>query len=556
MNFPFLSVIALLPIATAVVILLMPKERGENSRMLALAAMVMSLILSLYVYVAYYNNLPNPDLPWADTLQFVEQHSWIPAVGINYILGIDGMSATLVLLTSIVGVGGVLISWSIDDRPREFYAFFMLLVAGVQGVFVAVDGFLLFFFYELAVLPMYVMIVIWGWKERREYAAMKLTLYLLIGSFVSFIAFLFLYFQLPSYLPTELPAGLPSLAAGQYTFDLRYWSEAQFPFQMQQVWFMPLFIGFAVLAGMFPFHNWSPDGHVAAPTAVSMIHAGVLMKLGAYASMRVGIQIMPEGTVYWMPFIMLLTLINVLYGSFIAMRQRDMKYLIGYSSVSHMGLVTMGFATMSLYGFVGAGIQMVSHGVMTALFFAVVGMIYDRAHTRNMDDLSGMRQALPFLAIPFIIAGLVSMGMPGLSGFIAEFPIFMGLWEGGNLSLTDTAFGLNPASYYQVVAILSVLAIIITAAYILRAVHKVFWGDYEADKWHDMRPILPIDKLTVIMFCFILIIIGIVPSVIGPIVEAGMTPVVARVQQAQQAATILDSVHVAATNLLSWLGGA
>ncbi|MCZ7668567.1 MAG: NADH-quinone oxidoreductase subunit M [Chloroflexi bacterium] len=411
MEFPFLSIITLLPIATAVIILLMPKERGENSRMLALAAMVTTLFLSLYVYIAYYNNLPAPGTPWAETLQFTEEVAWIPSVGISYILGVDGLSATLVLLTAVVGLGGVLISWSIEDRPREFYAFFMLLVAGVQGVFVAVDGFLLFFFYELAVLPMYVMIVIWGWKERREYAAMKLTLYLLIGSFFSFIAFLVLYVQLPNYLPANLPAGLPPLDSAISTFDLRYWSEAQFPFAVQQIWFMPLFVGFAVLAGMFPFHNWSPDGHVAAPTAVSMIHAGVLMKLGAYASMRVGIQILPEGTVYWMPFIILLTLINVLYGAFIAMRQRDLKYLIGYSSVSHMGLVTMGFAAMSLYSFTGAGIQMVSHGIMTALFFAVVGMVYDRAHTRSMDDLSGMRQALPWLVIPFIIAGLVSMGI-------------------------------------------------------------------------------------------------------------------------------------------------
>jgi NADH-quinone oxidoreductase subunit M len=556
MDFPFLSVIALLPIATAVVILLMPEERGENSRMLALGAVVMTLLLSLYVYVGYYNNLPESGTPWAETLQFVEEFTWVESVGIGYIVGVDGMSATLVLLTSIVGLGGVLISWSIEDRPREFYAFFMLLVAGVQGVFVAVDGFLLFFFYELAVLPMYVMIVIWGWKERREYAAMKLTLYLLIGSFISFIAFLFLYFQLPNYLPAELPASLEPLAAGQYTFDLRYWSEAQFPFAMQQIWFMPLFIGFAVLAGMFPFHNWSPDGHVAAPTAVSMIHAGVLMKLGAYASMRVGIQILPDGTVYWMPFIILLTLINVLYGSFIAMRQRDMKYLIGYSSVSHMGLVTMGFAAMTLYGFTGAGIQMVSHGVMTALFFSVVGMVYDRAHTRNMDDLSGMRKALPWLVVPFIIGGLVSMGMPGLSGFIAEFPIFMGVWQGGSLNLENAALGLNPANYYQIVALLSVLAIVITAAYILRAVHKVFWGEYDGEKWHDMRPILPIDKLTLVMFCVILIVIGIVPSVIAPIVESGMLPVVQRIQEAQQAATVIDTVHVAATNLLSWLGGA
>ena len=421
MEFPFLSVITLSPIAAAIIILILPKERGENARMLALTATIIGLILSVYVYVSYNQNLPERGTRWEQTLQFVEEVNWIPSLNIGYILGVDGLSATLVLLTALVGVGGVLISWSIEDRPREFFAFFMLLVAGVQGVFVSVDAFLLFFFYELAVLPMYVMIVIWGWKDQREYAAMKLTLYLLIGSFISFIAFLVLYFQLPQ-------QGLEA------TFDLRVWAEAQFPFDVQVVWFMPLFLGFAVLAGIWPLHNWSPDGHVAAPTAVSMIHAGVLMKLGAYASMRVGIQILPEGTVYWMPFVILLTIINVVYGSFVAMRQRDMKYLIGYSSVSHMGLVSMGFAAMNVEGLTGAGIQMVSHGIMTALFFSVVGMIYDRAHTRNMDDLSGISKVLPWTAVAFIIGGLVSMGMPGLSGFIAEFPIFLGVWRGGSLN--------------------------------------------------------------------------------------------------------------------------
>jgi NADH-quinone oxidoreductase subunit M len=459
-------------------------------------------------------------------------------------------------LTSIVGLGGVLISWSIDDRPREFYAFFMLLVAGVQGVFVAVDGFLLFFFYELAVLPMYVMIVIWGWKVSREYAAMKLTLYLLIGSFISFIAFLVLYFELPQYLPDVIPGGLPSLAAGQSTFDLRYWAVANFPFDLQQIWFMPLFLGFAILAGLWPFHNWSPDGHVAAPTAVSMIHAGVLMKLGAYASMRVGIQILPEGTVYWAPLIILFTLINVIYGSLIAMRQRDMKYLIGYSSVSHMGLVSMGFAAMNLEGLTGAGIQMVSHGVMTALFFSVVGMVYDRAHTRSMDELSGMGKVLPWAMVAFIIGGLVSMGMPGLSGFIAEFPIFLGVWKGGTLDLGGLIFGLNPSSFYPTVAIVSVLAIIITAAYILRAVGTVFFGDYNAEKWHDMRPIMTIDKLTLVGFVIILVIIGMFPQVIAPIVQSGVEPVVDRLQNAQQATTFLNTVQTSAVHFLTWLGGA
>jgi NADH-quinone oxidoreductase subunit M len=544
MEFPFLSIIALSPIAAMVLILLMPKERGENSRMLALATMIIGLILSIYVYAAYNQNLPDDGARWADRLMFVEEYEWVPSIGINYIIGVDGMSATLVLLTAIVGFGGVLISWGIDDRPREFFAFFMLLVAGVQGVFVAVDGFLLFFFYEMAVLPMYILIVIWGWKVTREYAAMKLTLYLLVGSFISFIAFLVLYFT-----PVEGGEALR-------TFDLRIWSEATFPASIQAGWFLPLFLGFGILAGIWPLHNWSPDGHVAAPTAVSMIHAGVLMKLGAYASMRVGIQILPEGTVYWMPVIILLTTVNVIYGSLVAMRQKDMKYLIGYSSVSHMGLVSMGFAAMNITGFTGAGIQMVSHGIMTALFFSVVGMIYDRAHTRDMDDLSGMVKVLPWAAVAFIIGGLVSMGMPGLSGFIAEFPIFLGVWRGGSLDLSGSAFGLNPATYYPIIAILSALGIVITAAYVLRAVGSVFFGEYVAEKWHDMRPLLTIDKLALAMFCALMIVMGVLPAIIAPAVESGMTPVVERLNDAQQMTTVLDSVQTAATNVIAWLGGA
>ncbi len=543
MEFPFLSVITLSPIAFAIIILMLPKERGENARMLGLAAMILGLILSAYVYISYLTNLPASGLPWQETLVYVEEYAWVPSLGLNYIVGVDGLSATLVLLTSIVGLGGVLISWSIPDRPREFFAFFMLLVAGVQGVFVAVDAFLLFFFYELAVLPMYVLIVIWGWKKTREYAAMKLTLYLLIGSFVSLIGYLVMYFKLPA-------AGLP------LTFDLRVWSQANFLPADQITWFMPVFLGFAVLAGSWPFHNWSPDGHVAAPTAVSMIHAGVLMKLGAYAAMRVAIQMLPVGAVYWLPFIILLTLVNVVYGSLIAMRQRDMKYLIGYSSVSHMGLVVMGFATMNTEGYVGAGIQMVSHGIMTALFFAVVGMIYDRAHTRDMDTLHGMMKVLPWCMVAFTIGGLVSMGMPGLSGFVAEFPIFMGVWRGGSLNLTDAVLGLNPASYYPLVAIISVTGIVITAAYIIRAVGTVFLGEYDAHKWHDMRGLLAIDKLVLVMFVVCLIGIGIFPSVIAPIVQAGIEPVVTRLNEAQQATNALHAVQSAAHYLIQWLGGA
>jgi len=544
MTFPILSIIALAPIAFAVVILLLPKDRPEISRRLALASSIIGLVLAGFVYIDTYTNLPAAGTSWSQSLRFVEEHSWIPSIGLNYILGVDGLSATLVLLTAIVGLGGVMISWGIDDRPREFFAFFMLLVAGVQGVFVAVDGFLLFFFYELAVLPMYILIVIWGWEKTREYASMKLTLYLLLGSFISFIGFLVLYFA-----PLDGGEALR-------TFDLRVWSEATFPLATQLRWFMPVFIGFGVLAGVWPLHNWSPDGHVAAPTAVSMIHAGVLMKLGAYAAMRVAIQLLPDGAVYWMPLIILLTLVNVVYGSLVAMRQRDMKYLIGYSSVSHMGLVTMGFAAMTYSGFLGAGIQMVSHGVMTALFFSVVGMIYDRTHSRDMDELGGLMKVLPWVMIAFVIGGLVSMGMPGLSGFVAEFPIFVGVWQGGSLDLSNTVLGLNPAKFYPAVAAISVLGIIVTAAYIMRAVGSVFFGEYDAEKWHDMRPIGKLDKITLVGFAAILILIGVLPSVIAPIVGSGIEPVIERIQEAQQSITVLDTAKTAATDLASWLGGA
>lgn len=549
-DFPFLSVITLSPIVTAVIILSLSKEREEVAKMLGLAATIIGLMLSAYVYWAYNQALPAAGTPWSETLMFVEEYQWIPSIGFGYIAGVDGMSATLVLLTAIVGVGGVLVSWGVSDRPREFYAFFMLLVAGVHGVFIAVDGLMLFFFYELAVLPMYVMIVIWGWKERREYAAMKLTLYLLIGSFISFIAYLVLYFQM-------VDAG-----AAAATFDLRVWSELKFDTSLQIIWFMPLFMGFAVLAGVYPFHNWSPDGHVAAPTAVSMIHAGVLMKLGAYAAMRMGIQILPEGTVYWMPFVIILTTINVVYGALVAMRQRDMKYMIGYSSVSHMGLVAMGFATMTVNGFTGAGIQMVSHGVMTALFFTVVGIIYDRAHTRNMDELSGMMKVLPLPMVAFVLSSFVSMGMPGLSGFLAEFPIFMGIWEGNSLNfgaVPNTFLGLNPSDFYWLVALLSVLGIILTAAYLLRAITSVFFGEYDEHKWHDMKPILPIDTVVLVSFCAIMIVIGVYPNVIAPIVEAGISPVAARVSQAmvetQDMQTVMDTVQTSALQLIRFLGG-
>jgi NADH-quinone oxidoreductase subunit M len=449
----------------------------------------------------------------------------VASLGIGYHMGVDGVNAPMILLTGLASFCGVLISWGIDDRPREFMAFFLLLVAGVYGVFVALDVFLLFFFYELAIFPMYLLIATWGWKVTREYASMKLTLYILIGSVVALVGVIAMYFVAQN-------AGIAM------TFDFTDFMKARdagvfdrpfsLPFGLgmatfAKTWFPFIFLGFGVLAGVFPFHNWSPDGHVAAPTAVSMIHAGVLMKLGAYSALRVGVMLLPEGARTHLPWIVLLTLINVVYGSMIAMVQRDFKYVIGFSSVSHMGLVSMGWATMNLTGMTGAGMQMFSHGVMTALFFACVGMVYDRAHTRDIPSLGGFWQKMPTVAFAFIIGGLVSMGMPGLSGFVAEFPIFTGVWHASqNLTLPNG----QHATYYALIAILAVTGIVVTAAYVLRVVQRVFFGEFDADKWHgEISDVAVRDKVAMGLLVLWLVLVGVFPAIMQPMVTSGMEPI-------------------------------
>lgn len=483
MQFPILSFIVFTPIVAALIIFLIPEERKDEVRVAALAASAFALVLSIWVYFAY-------DIQ-AGGYQFVEQVSWIPALGISYKVGLDGMNAPLVLLTGVVMFTGVLISWGIDDRPREFFTFLFILATGVFGVFVSLDLFMLFFFYEIAVFPMYLLIAIWGWKETREYAAMKLTLYLFVGSVIALVGALAMYFT-----------------AGLGTFDMLELEKAGFSREFQILWFPFVFIGFGVLGGIFPFHNWSPDGHVAAPTAVSMFHAGVLMKLGAFAALRVGLMLMPEGAKFHMGWIILLTLVNVVYGAFIASVQTDFKYVIGFSSVSHMGLVLMGFATLTREGFIGSGIQMFSHGVMTALFFAVVGMVYDQAHTREIPKLGGFRKVMPMVAIAFIIGGLVSMGMPGFSGFIAEFPIFMGVWKS-----------------YPIIAIIAAISIVITASYIIRVVGRVFYGKMPEEFEGHIHDVTVLDKIALVFLSFILIALGVFPGWMVPLVESGVNTI-------------------------------
>jgi NADH-quinone oxidoreductase subunit M len=488
MQFPILSVIVFTPILASLVLFLIPADRKNEARVVALATATFVLFLSIWAYFSY-------DIP-AGGYQFVEMYNWLPGLGISYHVGIDGMNAPLVLLTGIVMFTGVLISWGIDDRPREFFAFLFILATGVLGVFVSLDLFMLFFFYEIAVFPMYLLISIWGWKVTREYAAMKLTLYLFIGSVVALLGALAMYFR-----------------SDLQTFDMLVMETAKFD-PMFQRWVFPfVFFGFAVLGGIFPFHNWSPDGHVAAPTAVSMFHAGVLMKLGAFAALRVGIMLLPEGAKFWMPWVIILALVNVVYGAFIASVQTDFKYVIGFSSVSHMGLVMLGFATLDSQGLLGAGLQMFSHGVMTALFFAVVGMVYDQAHTREIPKLGGFRKMMPLVTLAFIIGGLVSMGMPGFSGFIAEFPIFVGLWNG------QPAWVWNS---YTWIAIVASISIVITASYIIRIIQKVFFGAVPDEFEGHIHDVTVLDKIALVFLSGILVALGVFPMLMVPWVQSGV----------------------------------
>lgn len=600
-GFPILSALIWIPIIAGVGILFMDSKQRDLVRGVAATAAFMVLALSLTVFVRYnmmVNDATNayqeqvaaaaesagedeavieelvqdvtavesffgeiePAIDTGTSLAttrfyemtaFEEYQAWVPELGIAYSLGVDGLNAPMVLLTGMVAVAGVFISWRIEDRQKEFYAFFMLLVAGVMGVFISIDLFLLFFFYELAIFPMYILIAGWGWVKLREYAAMKLTLYILVGSVISLVGAIAMVFaagtffkENPQILTGAIDAGIVNggkalqdvLDAGKMplSFDMNYITLAAengafqvplFGTTFAKFWFPFVFTGFAVLAGIWPFHNWSPDGHVAAPTAVSMIHAGVLMKLGAFAAFRVGIQLLPSGAVVHLPWMIFLTLINVVYGALIAFRQRDFKYVIGFSSVSHMGLVSMGFATMNLTGMTGAGLQMFSHGAMTALFFGVVGMVYDRTHTRDIPTLSGMGKPMPWVAVAFIVGGLTSMGMPGLSGFIAEFPIFQGLWAASDtVTLTIGSFTLT--NYYTWIVILSALGIVITAAYVLRVTGSVFFGEFDAKKFPEVvGGITFTDRIVLLVLGTPLVILGMYPAIMAPMITIGVYPV-------------------------------
>jgi NADH-quinone oxidoreductase subunit M len=423
----------------------------------------------------------------------IVHRSWVPSLGIEYHLAADGISLLLVLLTGIVAIAGVLFSWNIEHRSREFFALYLVLIGGVYGVFLSADLFLLFVFYEIAIIPKYFLIAIWG-STQREYAAMKLALYSLVGSAMVLIVLIAAY-----------------VVAGAKTMNLLALSQFSFPLHFQ-MWAFPLtFIGFGILAGLWPFHTWAPTGHVAAPTAASMLLAGVVMKLGAYGCLRVAMALFPHGldpwgfTVLglasWRDVFSLLAVIGIVYGALVALVQQDFKFVIGYSSVSHMGFVLLGLMTLSRIGLTGAVLQMFSHGVLAGLLFAVVGrMVYDRTHTRDLPALSRMHlnKAIPFAAGTFVLAAIASIGMPGFSGFVAELQILIGAW-----------------SAFPIYVLAAGIGIAISVAYTWRAMQKAFFSDAGPEATAPtLPPISTPERLGAALLIFASLTIGLYPQLL------------------------------------------
>ena len=484
----------LIPFIAGVIILLIPGERQRELKRVSLLAATMALAASFYVFFAYdYKE---------GGLQLTGQFDWLDSLGISYHQGVDGLAVPMVVLTGVILFTGIITSLNITTSPKEYLVLYFFLVTGVFGVFSSVDLFFFFFFFELAVLPMYLLIGMWGsssdfgtFIRTKEYGAMKLVLYLVAGSVLVWVALIAVYVESPI-----------------KTFDLPLLKGVAFDSGFQKLFFPFFMVGFGVLAGLWPFHTWSPDGHVAAPTAVSMVHAGVLMKLGAFGIIRVGMELLPVGAEAWMPVLMGLGMVNVLYGAISALGQTDLKYVVGYSSVSHMGYVLMGIATLEPIGVTGAVLQMFSHGIMTALFFAMVGVVYDRAHIRDITVLEGLAKRMGVTAVFFAVAGLASLGLPGLSGFVAELLVFVGLFRSGNTLL----------------GILGIIGAAITAVYILRLLAKVFFGPVST-QWERLPDLSPAEGFAGAVLVFFLVGIGLYPLPLIRIIDSGVDTLLLRV---------------------------
>ncbi len=492
-----LSLFVLIPLLTIVGIVF--TRNTKQTRLVSAVGMGIQLIMAgilIFMYLAERKAGNTAEMLFSfDAL-------WFPTLNIHYSVGVDGISVAMIALTAIVVFAGIFASWTVDYLSKEFFISLILLASGVFGFFISLDLFTMFLFYELAVIPMYLLIGLWG-SGPKEYSAMKLTLMLMAGSALLLVGLLGIYFN-------SAPGG------GQLTFNIQEISKIQIPIEMQRFLFPFAFIGFGVLGALFPFHTWSPDGHASAPTAVSMLHAGVLMKLGGYGAFRVAIYLMPEAAHEQAWIFIILTSISVVYGAFGAIVQKDLKYINAYSSVSHCGLVLFAVLMMNQTAMNGAVIQMISHGLMTALFFALIGMIYGRTHTRMIQEMGGLMKVIPFLGVVYVIAGLASLGLPGLSGFVAEMTIFVGAFQH-----TDT--------FHRVVTIVATSSIVITAVYILRVVGILLLGPIKNDHYLQLTDAVWYEKLSTITLVISIAAIGLAPLWLSDMINVSLWPMVQRI---------------------------
>jgi len=474
-----LSILILVPLITAIIVMFC--RNASQVRWISLAGSLVQLVLCFTLLYFYLH-----ERSAGNTAQmlFESRYSWYSALNIELYTGVDGISVAMILLTATVVFTGVLISWKIEKLTKEYFLLLLLLGMGAYGFFISLDLFTMFFFLEIAVIPKFLLIGIWG-SGRKEYSALKLALMLMTGSALVLIGILSLYFH-------------TDIGNGQHTFDLVKISQLHIPIETQRFIFPLLFTGFGIFTAMFPFHTWAPDGHSSAPTAASMFLAGISMKLGGYGCLRVATYLMPEAAKEYAWIIILVATIAIIYGAFATMMQKDLKYINAYSSVSHCGFVLLGIGMLTKTAIIGAVMQMVAHGLMTALFFGAIGMIYDRTHTRQVDELGGLLKAMPFIGTIYVVAGLCSLGLPGFSGFVAEMTIFMGSWQ-------------RPDAYYRIATVLSCASIVVTAVYILRAAGKVIMGPLKAPHMHDLKDATWNEKLAAATLVLGIVAIGIVP---------------------------------------------
>ena len=474
----------------------------------AVAATGASLLLIAAAYLCYEfvgARAANPDAP----MLFTDSYMWFEPLNIHLAVGVDGISVLMIMLSAIIVFTGTFASWKIEPLTKEYFLWFILLSTGVFGFFISIDLFTMFMFYEVALIPMYLLIGVWG-SGNKNYAAMKLTLMLMGGSALLLISILGIYYH-----------------AG-HTMNLVEIAQHGVDLDWQNALFVCAFVGFGVLGAMFPFHTWSPDGHASAPTAVSMLHAGVLMKLGGYGCFRIAIYLMPHAAMQLGWIFMILTGISVVYGAFAACVKTDLKYINAYSSVSHCGLVLFAILMLNQTAMSGAVMQMLSHGLMTALFFALIGMIYGRTHTRDVREMGGMMQIMPFLSVGYIIAGLASLGLPGLSGFVAEMTIFFGSFE--NTTIYNAVLG-DGNLFRHTFAIVTTTSIVITAVYILRVVGKLLFGKVQNEHHRELDDAHWYERFSTVTLMLAIAVIGCFPDLanlilrdsFGPIVEHIMT---------------------------------